>query len=351
MSTAAKYFLKVNDVFSLASDNDAYGVMIERIRAVARQDVTVLLIGDPGSGKEVVAESIHSASGKKGPLIKVTCAALPSTLLESELFGHVRGAFSGSTCDHKGRFEQAKDGTLFLDEICQMDYDLQAKLLRAVEYGEFNRVGSEHTEKANARIIVAVNLDIGRALKERRFRNDLYYRFANYVIRVPSLQDRPEDVNRLVNFFLQKICTQRGINDIAPDCLRRLLSCKWPGNIRELRAVIEAGAINAAHRKGQILELSDLDEFPSEIAEQTCGGDETITTLVNRLYQKDIDLPGIEANLKCKVLSHVRDREQGNTKSISSLLGIKVDAVRTMYARAGLALGRSFSRIQAKRDL
>lgn len=348
MTNPAKYFLKVNEDFTLASDNDSYGVMIERIKAVARQDVTVLLIGDPGSGKEVVAEAIHFSSAKKGPLIKVNCAALPGHLLESELFGHVRGAFSGSVSDRKGRFAQAQDGTLFLDEICHMDYDIQAKLLRAVEYGEYNRVGSERTEKANARIIVAVNLDIGRALRERRFRYDLYYRFANYIIHVPSLQDRPEDLGRLVTFFFDKLCSPRGINTMAPDCIQRLVTYTWPGNIRELRSVIEAGAINAAHRNGRILELRDLDEFPSVMADQTFETDEAVTALVNRLYQKDIDLAGVEAALKRIVLIKVREREKGNTNSIGKLLGMKVAAVRTMYARADLALGRNFPRIQAK---
>jgi len=229
-----------------------------------------------------------------------------------------------------------------------MDYDIQAKLLRAVEYGEYNRVGSERTEKANARIIVAVNLDIGRALRERRFRYDLYYRFANYIIHVPSLQDRPEDLGRLVTFFFDKLCSSRGITTMAPACMQRLVTYTWPGNIRELRSVIEAGAINAAHRNGRVLELHDLDEFPSVMADQTFETDEAVTTLVNRLYQKDIDLAGVEATLKRIVLSQVRDREKGDTQKIGELLGMKTAAIRTMYARAGLALGRNFSRMQEK---
>lgn len=220
----ARFFLNVKDGFSLVSDNEDYGRMIERIVAVACEPVNVMLIGSPGSGKELIAEAIHNLSKKKGPLLKVNCAALPGTLLESELFGHIKGAFTGAHKNRNGSFASANDGTLFLDEICHLDFEQQAKLLRVVEYGEYAPVGADKTIKTNARLIVAVNVDIGRVLADKQLRPDLYYRLANYIIQIPDLRDRPEDTGRIVDFYFRNVCIPRGITNITPECLAKLVN-------------------------------------------------------------------------------------------------------------------------------
>jgi len=337
---AAKYFLDVRDGFTLASDNEAYGRMIERIKAVACEPVNVMLIGSPGSGKELVAEAIHKLSKKRGSFLKVNCAALPGTLLESELFGHVKGAFTGAHKSRKGTFASANDGTLFLDEVCHLDYEQQAKLLRVVEYGEYAPVGADKTEKTNARLIVAVNVDVGRALADKHLRPDLYYRLANYIIQIPDLRDRPEDTGRLVDFYFRTVCLPRGIADITPECLTKLVAYSWPGNIRELKAAIESAAINASHRGGKELTLEDLDEFPSQVADLSVESDDSISEFLRIIYGDKGTLKKAEEEFRRLILGRLLEMEQGNTTRISEVLRITPDAVRTLYSRAGLSLGR-----------
>lgn len=338
---AARYFLDVRDGFTLASDNEAYGRMIERIRAVACEPVNVMLTGSPGSGKELVAEAIHRLSKKKGMFLKVNCAALPGTLLESELFGHIKGAFTGAHKDRKGSFASANEGTLFLDEICHLDYEQQAKLLRVVEYGEYAPVGADKTVKTNARLIVAVNVDMGRALADKHLRPDLYYRLANYIIQIPDLRERPEDTGRLVDFYFRTVCIPRGITDITPECLAKLVNYSWPGNIRELKAAIESAAINASHRGNKSLTLQDLDEFPSRVANQFADGDDLISKFLRIIYQDNGTLKQAEEEFRRLILGRLLEVEKGNTTRISEVLGITPDAVRTLYSRAGLSLGKA----------
>lgn len=337
---AAKFFLDVRDGFTLASDNEAYGKMIEQIKAVASESVNVMLIGGPGSGKELVAEAIHKLSQKKGPLIKVNCAALPGTLLESELFGHLKGAFTDAINNRKGNFALAADGTLFLDEVCHVDYEHQAKLLRVVEYGEYSPIGADKTEKTNARLIVAVNVDVGRALADKRLRPDLYYRLANYIIQIPDLQDRPEDIGRLVDFYFRTTCGPRGIAQITPECLSKLINYTWPGNIRELKAAIESAAINADHRGSKELAVQDLDEFPSQVANHTKDSDDQISELLNIIYHSGGTLKKVEEEIRRLILGRLLVLEKSSTTRISKVLGITPDAVRTLYSRAGISLGR-----------
>lgn len=348
MKKKAKYFIEVNDEFTLASDNEAYGQMIERIKAVAPTSLNVMLIGSPGSGKELVAEAIHRLSQKKGPLIKVNCAALPGSLLETELFGHVMGAFTGASKKRNGNFALAQNGTLFLDEIHHMDYDQQAKLLRVVEYGEYTPIGAEKIEKTNARLVVAVNIDIGKALDEKNLRHDLYYRLANYIICIPDLRDRPEDVERIVDFYFNKVCLPRGITQLRSDCLAKLVTYPWPGNIRELRSVIESATTNAAHRGSQELEVRDLDAFPSQIANNIYNSEDPISRFVNTIYSEKATLRTVEEQFRVLILDRIRKREKGNTGRIAHVLCMKPDAVRTLYSRAGLPLGRQSKSLSYK---
>lgn len=209
---------------------------------VAASDTRVLITGESGVGKEVVADLIHAWSRRaQGPLIKVNCAAIPETLLESELFGHEKGAFTGATRQRIGRFEQARGGTLFLDEIGDMALSLQAKLLRVIQDGRFQRIGSNLDIYSDARIIASTNRDLESAVREGRFREDLYYRLNVVELHVPPLRERPEDILPLATHFLRQFSGGRA--RFSPSVVSLLQAYSWPGNVRELRNVMERAAL------------------------------------------------------------------------------------------------------------
>jgi PAS domain S-box-containing protein len=220
--------------------------VLEDVRRVAPTDATVLIYGETGTGKELVARAIHSRSRRADkPFIKVNCAALPAGLVESELFGHERGAFSGAIQRRIGRFELAHHGTIFLDEIGEMPLDVQVELLRVLQEGEFERVGSSQTTKVDVRVIAATNRDLARSIREGSFRQDLYYRLSVFPFTVPPLRERAEDIPLLVRFFAQKYGPQVGrrVESIDAATMRRLVEYSWPGNIRELENLIERALI------------------------------------------------------------------------------------------------------------
>ncbi len=219
---------------------------IERVRAiidkVAPTEARVLITGSNGTGKEVVAHLIYENSQRaKGPMVEVNCAAIPSELIESELFGHIKGSFTGAVKDRAGKFEQADGGTLFLDEIGDMSLSAQTKVLRALQENEITRVGSDKTIKVNVRVIAATNKDLKAEIKKGNFREDLYHRLNVIPIHVPDLKDRKEDIPLLVNHFVQQICAEQGwkVKFINDEAIQALQQHNWPGNIRELRNVIE----------------------------------------------------------------------------------------------------------------
>ncbi len=216
------------------------------IRQVAKWNTTVLIRGESGTGKEVVANAIHFNSGcASGPFLKLNCAALPDTLLESELFGHEKGAFSGAITQRKGRFELADNGTLFLDEIGEISASFQAKLLRVLQEGEFERVGGTQTIKVNVRIIAATNRNLEEEVTSGVFREDLYYRLNIMPVNMPALRDRKEDIPKLSEFLLARISVQQGGRqlDIKESAIRILMKHNWPGNVRELANRLERAAI------------------------------------------------------------------------------------------------------------
>jgi formate hydrogenlyase transcriptional activator len=220
--------------------------VLEDVRRVAPTDATVLIYGETGTGKELIARAIHSRSRRADkPFIKVNCAALPAGLVESELFGHERGAFSGAIQRRIGRFELAHHGTMFLDEIGEMPLDVQVKLLRVLQEHEFERVGSSQTTRVDVRLIAATNRDLTRSIREVSFREDLYYRLSVFPITVPPLRERAEDIPLLVRFFAQKHGPQVGrrVESIDTATMRRLTEYSWPGNIRELENLIERALI------------------------------------------------------------------------------------------------------------
>jgi Nif-specific regulatory protein len=220
--------------------------VFDLIRQVAKWNTTVLIRGESGTGKEVVANAIHFNSGcAGGPFLKLNCAALPDTLLESELFGHEKGAFSGAINQRKGRFELADNGTLFLDEIGEISASFQAKLLRVLQEGEFERVGGTQTIKVNVRIIAATNRNLEEEVTEGLFREDLYYRLNVMPVNMPALRDRTEDIPQLSEFLLGRISEQQGGRplEIKESAIRILMKHNWPGNVRELANRLERAAI------------------------------------------------------------------------------------------------------------
>jgi transcriptional regulator with GAF, ATPase, and Fis domain len=231
--------------------------ILERVEVVARTDSTVLITGETGTGKEMIARAIHGASSRKEKsLVKVNCAALPSGFVESELFGHEKGAFTGALSRRIGRFELADGGTLFLDEVGEIPLDVQVKLLTVLQTREFERVGGVSTLKVDVRVIAATNRDLSQAIAEERFRRDLYYRLNVIPIHVPPLRERRDDIPLLVRYFVDKYAAQTGkrVTGIAPEAIQKLTAYEWPGNIRELENVVERAVILS---RGTILGFED----------------------------------------------------------------------------------------------
>jgi formate hydrogenlyase transcriptional activator len=220
--------------------------VLDLVQTVAATNASVVIEGETGTGKELVAGAIHEHSARRDrPFVKMNCAAIPHGLLESELFGHERGAFTGAVARRIGRFETADCGTLFMDEIGDTPLDLQAKLLRVLQEGEFEKLGSTQTQRANVRLIAATNHDLKELVSRKTFRSDLYYRLNVFPIFVPALRDRPEDVPQLVRHFVAKFAAEMGkqIDDIPADAMTALVSHPWPGNVRELQNFIERSVI------------------------------------------------------------------------------------------------------------
>ena len=230
---------------NIVGHSQAMRRIFEQIRQVAKWTTTVLIRGESGTGKELVANAIHYNSPRSSrPFIKLNCAALPDNLLESELFGHEKGAFTGAVNMRKGRFEQADGGTLFLDEIGEISATFQAKLLRVLQEGEFERVGGDRTFKVDVRIIAATNRDLESAVEAGDFREDLYYRLNVMPLFIPSLHERSEDIPELAHFLIGKISRQQGRElEITDSAIRLLMRYNWPGNVRELENTLERAAI------------------------------------------------------------------------------------------------------------
>ncbi len=254
----------------IISQSEVFKEVLRHIEQVASTDATVLILGETGTGKELVARAIHSISTRPDhPLVKVNCAALPANLIESELFGHERGAFTGALARKIGRFELADGGTIFLDEIGDLPPDLQVKLLRVLQEGEFERLGNPKTIKVDVRVIAATNRNLEQAIENGRFREDLFYRLNVFPIHIPPLRERKEDIPLLVNHFVQKYSSKVGkrIETVSQKVSEHLQAYHWPGNVRELENIIERAVIIS---RGTQLELGDWfsqEKAPSDVSQ------------------------------------------------------------------------------------
>ena len=300
--------------------------VFEKIRKAAPVDSTVLILGESGTGKELVAQALHHNSNrKKGPFVAVNVAAVPSTLVESELFGHVRGAFTGATDRRIGRFEQADGGTLFIDEIGDFELGLQAKLLRVLETFTLTPVGGHEDRKVNVRVVAATSRDLRKMVEEGKFREDLFYRLNVIAVNLPPLRQRPDDIPILVDHFLREIASNKHTapHRVSPEVMRRFSAYRWPGNVRELRNVLERMMVLA---EGEVLTERDL---PDEIVAGT--GDSS-----NR---KEIPTGITMEELEKLAITKALDQCAGNRTHAANRLGISVRTLQRKLRQYELERG------------
>jgi DNA-binding NtrC family response regulator len=300
----------------------------ELIEAMAPSDANVLIAGESGVGKEVIANAVHARSRRAGqPMVKLNCAAFPETMIEGELFGYVKGAFTGATHDFPGMIAAADGGTLFLDEISDMPADLQTRFLRVLQEREYRPLGSTQTMKADFRAIAATNKPISEALAENRLRSDLYYRLNTFQIEVPPLRKRKEDIPPLIAQFVRQFSQQLGRPepDISPDAFQKLLDYSWAGNVRELQNAIEYGVVLAREGVIGVKELPAEIQLPAALQQAELGG----------LPRKGVQtLDDLERTAILQALAESR----GNKKKAAELLGIQRPTLYNKLKRYAIEL-------------
>jgi len=259
---------QIQEIEGIVGNSPLLKDVIEKIKIVASAETSVLILGESGTGKERVAHSIHDLSShKSNPIVIVNCAALPQSLIESELFGHEKGAFTGANSLRIGKFEQADNGTIFLDEIGELPLDSQVKLLRVLQEKEIQRLGGNKTIKINVRIVAATNRSLEKEVAEGRFRLDLYYRLNVFPIQLPTLKERKEDIEALANHFLKKYTasSRKNVNSISANALTQLKNYDWPGNIRELEHLVERNVLLAKTAEIEKFDLPSNSSIPFEV--------------------------------------------------------------------------------------
>jgi len=303
----------------LIGSSSAIERTVEIIRLVAARRATVLITGETGTGKEVVARAIHLASPRAHlPMVAVNCNALPETLLEAELFGHVKGAFTGAMQQRVGRFEQAHRGTLFLDEVGDLPLDVQTKLLRVLQEREFQRIGSSETIQVDVRLIAATNVNLAEHVRKGKFREDLYYRLNVVPISNPPLRDRPEDIPLLARHFIEKICRVEQIPapELAPETLAHLQCYPWPGNVRQLENAVEMAIALSGGR--DVLEPGDF-ALPTAVVAMDASVQATKVPVPNFGLDFDRTIGEIER----QILEDALRKTGGNKSAAASMLGLK----------------------------
>jgi DNA-binding NtrC family response regulator len=287
------------------------------LETVAATSSTVLITGETGTGKELAARAIHHNSARRnGRFVALNCSAIPETLLEAELFGHARGAFTGAVGTRQGRVEQAHKGTLFLDEVGTMSPSLQAKLLRVLQEREFERVGDSHTIKIDVRVIAATHSDLARMVAEGTFREDLFYRLNVLPVQLPPLRERREDIPLLVQHFLQRLSSEngRGAMTVSQEAVRRLMAYRWPGNVRQLENTVER-ALAFSQGRSQI----DVQDLPPEIQ----NGPAALESAEATLPEDGIDFERYIEGIELSLIKRSLERTRGNKRQAARLLNLK----------------------------
>jgi formate hydrogenlyase transcriptional activator len=310
--------------------------VLAELETVAPTDSTVLIYGETGTGKELIARAIHNLSSRNSnAFVKLNCAAIPTGLLESELFGHEKGAFTGAIAQRVGRFELANRGTVFLDEVGEIPLELQPKLLRVLQEREFERLGSTRTLRTDARLIAATNRDLTAMVEEQKFRSDLYYRLNVFPVRVPPLRERREDIPLLVRHFAQQFSRRmnRSIETIPSETMSTLVRYDWPGNIRELQNVIERAVIVS---NGPVLKVQ-LDDLRTRVAsaETLNGGRVSEDTGTMRDVLDDAERKQIVSALK------QANWVVAGPKGAAALLGMKRSTLQAHMQRLGIRVSRT----------
>ena len=304
----------------MIGSSPAFRRMLTLVEQIADSSATILIQGESGAGKELVARTVHERSGRRnGPFVAVNCAALPETLLESELFGYEKGAFTGAAGRKEGRFELANGGTLFLDEVADLSLVTQPKILRVLQEGEFERLGGTRTIQVDVRIVAATNQDLTEMVREKRFREDLYYRLNVITVRVPPLRERHEDIRLLAQHYLRVYAAKNGrkLEGLSNEALERLESYAWPGNVRELENLIERTVLLA--RKDRI----DAEDLPEEVAGVKRPPRDAILELVGTPL----------AEVEQRLLDETLRITGGNKTQAAKLLGIDVRTVARKLER------------------
>jgi two-component system response regulator HydG len=314
------------DPHGLVGSSEPMRRVLEQIRKVAATDATVLVLGESGTGKELVARAVHDASARREqPFVSVSCAAIPETLLESELFGHEKGAFTGAVKRKLGRFELADGGTLFLDEVGEIPPSVQVKLLRVLQERSFERVGGEETVAVDVRLVSATNRDLSAMVREGRFREDLFYRLDVVSIVLPPLRERPGDVEELARHFLARTAPRlgRAVSGLAPEALELLRRHRWPGNVRELENVLEQALVFA---EGELVRPQDLPDVlrraPPAPALPVLEGDRSLTEVLE--------------DLERQLILAAYERAKGVKAETARLLGIKPSALYYKLEKYGI---------------
>jgi DNA-binding NtrC family response regulator len=303
--------------------------LYQLIESVAATSATVLIAGETGTGKEMVARAIHQTSVRRQQrFMAINCGAIPEPLLEAELFGHVRGAFTGAVGTRQGRIEQADKGTLFLDEVGTMPASLQMKLLRVLQEREFERVGDPRTIKVDVRVIAATNADLEKMVKDGTFREDLFYRLNVVAVQLPPLRERLEDIPLLVARFIEKLQPASDGREpvvVSQDAMRRLMAYEWPGNVRQLENVIERALALGAGRR-----LVDIDDLPAELRRES-----SIPAVAPPLSESGLDLPALVQAFERQLIDQALARTEGNRGAAARLLGLKRTTLVEKLRRLG----------------
>jgi formate hydrogenlyase transcriptional activator len=322
----------------IIGDSPALKRALAQVELVAPAGTAVLITGDTGTGKELIARAIHNLSPRRErTFVKINCAAIPSGLLESELFGHERGAFTGALAQKIGRFELADRGTLFLDEVADLPLELQPKLLRVLQEQEFERLGSNHTQRVDVRIVAATNGDLAKLVAERAFRTDLYYRLNVFPIHIPALRERPEDVPLLVRYFVQKFSRRlnKAVSYVPAEAMEALAGYSWPGNIRELENFIERAVLLSP---GKELRVTISELKPVAVAADAGADSSSSSTSLSSSTSANTPIATLEDTERQHILRALRQTEWriAGSKGAASILGMKRTTLQARMRKLGI---------------